>query len=385
MGIVSVLVPLYLVQELGGSLIDLGVMMFASAASVIPASVFLGRLPDRYRRAKPFIVASFAGVSLVLFLMPLVSSVTIFQVSYVMMNLVAYLKGPSTGVLIAESFERSERSSVLARLGFVEGIGGAAGLAFCSLTVNYLGYKTLLKLTGPLVVASVLLCLSAMYDPPIYMERFLDRLDRLTGSIETFSYHLTDRGSLAPNWKWRGHEPNMAIFGLGTVFFAFAASNAFTSLPVYLLVRAKLPTSTIFTSFLVRSVFGATTFLVSSRWVGSEGSSIVKLGTLMRIILVILLPPTVMLPMPYTVVGITAILSAIAFSWSLYSVGVDTVTLTYASQGSLGVYDALTGIGGAAGAFTGGLIPTLFSFEVLFMVSSGLFAFALLLFILGLK
>lgn len=386
MGIISVLIPLYLVEELKGSLIDLGIMTFLATVSLIPSSLYLGRLPDRYRRAKPFILASFLGVSLVLFLMSVITNVTIFQLLYVLMNLVAYIKGPSTSVLIAESFERSRWSSVLAKHGFVEGIGGAAGLAFCSFTINQLGYGNLLKLTASLVLASVFLCLLAIHDVPIYVERFLDRLDRLTENIETFSYRLTDSGSLAPNSQWRfGREPNIALFGLGTAFFAFAASNAFTSLPVYLLVKAKLPISIIFTSFLIRSIFGAISFPVSSKWVSSEGGGIVKLATVIRIILITLFPVTVLLPTPYSAVAITAILSIIAFSWSLYSVGVDIVILRYASSGSLGVYDALTGIGGAVGGLTGGLVPTFFGFEVLFIISSGLFAFALVLFILGLK
>jgi predicted MFS family arabinose efflux permease len=386
MGIISILIPLYLVEELKGSLIDLGIMTFVATVLLIPSSLYLGRFPDRYRRAKPFILSSFLGVSLVLFLMSVITNVTILQLLYVLMNLVAYLKGPSTSVLIAESFERSRWSSVLAKLGFVEGIGGAAGLAFCSFTIDQIGYDSLLKLTAYLVLASVFLCLLAIHDVPIYVERFLDRLDRLTENIETFSYHLTDSGSLAPSSQWRfGREPNMALFGLGTAFFALAASNAFTPLPVYLLEKAQLPTSMIFTSFFIRSIFGATSFLMTSKWVGSEGGGIVKMATVMRMILITLLPVTVLLPTPYPAAAITAILSIIAFSWSLYSVGADVVILRHASSGSLGVYDALTGIGGAVGGLTGGLVPTFFGFEVLFIISSGLFAFALALFILGLK
>ena len=388
MGILSILVPLYLVEELGGSLIDLGTMVFVATASVIPASIYLGRLPDRYRRVRLFILASFLGVSIVLLLMSVTTSVVLFQGLYVLMNLVDYIKGPSTRILIAESYESSGRGSVLAKQSFVEGIGEAMGLALCSFTINLFGYKAFLSLTGPLVLASFFLALFTIRDPPLYIERFLDRLDRQVVNIETFSFNLTERGTMSPGWRnglSAGREPNMGLFGLGRAFFSFAASNAFTVLPVYLLVKAGFPNSIIFASFLIRSIFGAASFLFIGKVIGNEGNGVVKLATGARVLLVLVLPAAVLLPMPFSVVAVATLLSAIAFSWSLYSVGVEIVTLTYASPGSLGVYDALTGIGGAIGSFTGGLIPTLYGFDALYVVSSVLFASALLIFFIGLR
>ena len=387
-GIVSTLIPLYLIQGLNGSLVDLGVMTFAATALLIPASIYLGRLPDRYRRAKPFILVSFLGVALILFLMTMAASVILFQILFVLMELVGYLRGPSTSVMIAESFERGRRSSVIARQGFTEGIGAVIGLGICTIMVNSIGYRALLTIASPLVFASFVLAFLTFHDPPLYIERFLDRYDRLVGNIETFSLHLTSQGTLAPDLDGNvglGREPNMKMFGLGRALFSFAASNAFTTLPIFLLSRANFPNSTIFTAFLIRSVFGATSYLIASRLVSAEGGRAVKLSTGFRIILVNLLPLVVLTQMPLSVFVAAAILSLIAFSWSVYAIGVEMVTVSNAAPGSLGLYDALTGVGGALGALMGGLIPTLFGFEILFVVSSGLFALALITFYMSLK
>ena len=387
-GIVSTLIPLYLVQGLNGSLVDLGTMTFASTALLIPASIYLGRLPDRYRRAKPFILASFLGVSLILFMMTLATSVLLFQVLFVLMELAGYLRGPSTSILIAESFERGRRSSIIARQGFTEGIGAVIGLGICTVMVNSIGYRTLLTVASPLVLASFVIALLAFHDPQLYIERFLDRYDRLVGNIETFSLHLTSQGTLAPSLDGRsglGREPNMRLFGVGRAFFSFAASNAFTSLPIFLLSRANFQSSTIFTAFMIRSVFGAISFLIASRLVGVEGGRVVKLSTGFRMILVNLMPLVMFVQMPLSILVAAAILSLIAFSWSVYAIGVEMVTVSNAAPGSLGFYDALTGVGGALGAFMGGLIPTLFGFEILFVVSSGLFALALITFYTSLR
>src|SRR4030067_1821518 len=106
-GILGTLIPLYLGQELGSSLIDLGTMAFTASALLIPTSIYLGSLPDRHKASKPFILASLLGVSIILYFMSAASSVVIFQLLYVTMELVGYLKGPSTSILIAESYNRS--------------------------------------------------------------------------------------------------------------------------------------------------------------------------------------------------------------------------------------------------------------------------------------
>jgi predicted MFS family arabinose efflux permease len=103
----------------------------------------------------------------------------------------------------------------------------------------------------------------------------------------------------------------------------------------------------------------------------------------MRVILVLMIPVTLILPMPYSVIFAAVILSLIAISWSIYSVGYSLVTLLYAQPGNLGLYDAFASIGGALGNYSGGFIPTVFGFETLFIFSGILFLLALVLFYLS--
>jgi hypothetical protein len=64
-GILGVLIPLYFVQSLHGSLLDLGVMSSFAVITLIPASIYLGRVPDKYQRSKPFIgITSITGALL---------------------------------------------------------------------------------------------------------------------------------------------------------------------------------------------------------------------------------------------------------------------------------------------------------------------------------
>ena len=385
-GILGTLIPLYLIQGLGASLIDLGVMTFAASALLIPASIFIGSLPDRSRASKPFIILSFLGASTLIYLMTNTTSIFIFQLLYVALELANYLRGPSTNVLIAETFERKNRGTVIAREGFVEGLGTVIGLVLCTLLIGVIGYNALLFMACPLILVSFLVALLTLRDSPLYIERSLDRFENVVDKMEDFSIHLAADGSVTPDsgGNWRFSQPaNMRLFGLGRAVFAFAASNAFTTLSIFLLTRANFTSSLIFVVFLVRSVFGALSYLFIDHIFGSNPGASVKLGTLMRVALVLVIPFTLLLPMPYSVILAAIILSIIAVSWSIYSVGYGLVTLLYAQPGTLGLYDAFASLGGAIGNYTGGLIPTIYGFETLFILSGALFLVALILFYLS--
>jgi predicted MFS family arabinose efflux permease len=385
-GILGTLIPLYFVQGLGAGLVDLGAMAFAASALLIPASIYFGSLPDRNRASKPYIMFSFLAASIILYAMTMTTSILLFQILYIALEFASYIRGPSTSVLIAETFEKKKRGAVIAREGFIEGVGVVVGLGLCALFINSIGYVNLLLVACPLTLASFLIALFTLRDSPLYIERSLDRFEGMVDRMEDFSVHLAGDGSIRPDLggDWRfSRIANMRLFAVGRAVFAFAASNAFTTLSIFLLSRASFTSSTIFLIFLIRSVFGSVSYLFIDRLFGSNGGLSVKLGTIMRVVLVLLFPLTLLLPSPFSIIFAALLLSLIAISWSIYSVGYGLVTMLYAQPGSLGVYDALASVGGALGNYSGGLIPTLFGFETLFILSGVLFLVALILFYLS--
>jgi predicted MFS family arabinose efflux permease len=104
---------------------------------------------------------------------------------------------------------------------------------------------------------------------------------------------------------------------------------------------------------------------------------------MLRVVVVLMIPFSLVLPMPYSLIFMALTLSLVAVSWSIYSVGAGLVTILYAQPGSLGLYDALASAGGALGSYSGGLIPTMFGFEILFLFSGALFLVSLILFYLA--
>ncbi len=387
-GIIGILIPLYMIQELHASLIDLGTMTFASSLLLIPASLYLGSLPDRYQLSKPFILASFLGVSIILYIMSNVTNVLLFQLLYIAMELVNYIRGPSTTIFIAETYSKKARSRIIARQGFTDSIGAVIGLTVCILTIDTLGYHTLLTYAAPLFLISFILALVTIREPSLYIERNFDRFDRIIDNMDEFSHHLNDQGTFTPDtngrWSFSG-VANMKLFSVGRAIFAFAASNAFNMLSIFLLTKADLSSSMVFIVYQVRSIVGALSYLFVNRIAGTNGSRSVKLGTMIRIVIVSLFPFVLILPKPGSLILAAVLLSMTALSWSIYAVGVETVVILNAAPGSLGFFDAMTSMGGALGNYTGGLIPSLFGFVPLFLFSSILFALALLIFYISLK
>jgi len=358
-------------------------MTSAATVILIPASLYLGRLPDRYGKSKPFILASRLIAGIVLLLMSTTRSVLGFQVLYAALNLANYAAGPSTSILIAESYERSSWERAMARRNFVDGLAQALGLGICTFIVGSLGYKTLLSTTPLLVFASLLIALLAIWDPPIHIERFLVRVESPVEDLETLSFHMTSRGGISkPRYgssRW-GEEPRMGLFGIGMTLFALAASNAFTSLPIYLKDKAMFPSSVVFGIFFVRSLVSTFSYLLISPLVKEGGGGAVKTGTTTRVVLVTLLLMIPALSKPFSILLALVLLSAVEFSWSLYSLGTEVIRVQNAGSGGLGVYDALHNVGSSAGGFIGGAVPALIGFEPVFVVSSLLFVSALISF-----
>ncbi len=385
-GMLSILIPLYFVSDLGGSLLDLGVMTAVATIALIPSSIYLGKFPDIYGKSKPFILGSYLVTSFILFMISRTRSVLGFQAFYVLMNLANYLVNPATSVLIAESYERGDWGRIMARQNFIEGLAQAIGLGICTMAAGAIGYETLLSSTPYLVILSLLITFFAVQDPPIHMERFLSRVEVPVENLEALSFRLNSRGGVSKSRFGSinfGEAPKMNLVGIGMILFAFATSNAFTFLPIYLTNQAKFSSSLVFGVFFVRSLAGTLSYLTISPLVARGGGLAVKAATIARAVLILLLSIIPLLAMPFSVILSLILLSAISLSWSMYSLGIRVTTVQYSGTSGLGGYDALACLGSSAGGLLGGAVPAMMGFEPLFILSSAIFITALAFFLVS--
>ena len=374
----STLVPLYFIDYLKGSLFDFGVMSAVATFFSILTSLYAGRLPERYGRAKPFIAISFLLSSVFLFALTHTMNIYLFQALYILVGIANSIYAPSTRTLIAETYERADWSRMFAWHSLIVGFSNTLGLAICSLFVSSVGYGTLLFLCAPLTLASFLVAIVVINDPPIYVERWLSRISRPIDDLESFSYWLGVKGDAGRF----GLKPtvNMSLFGIGTLTFIMAVSSAKSSLPIFLSEVPGMIPSMIFAIFFARSFIGSISYLIVGRLIGEgDGGNAVQFASIARVVLVLLLPTIAFFP-PLTPIVAVLLLSATTFSWSFYSIGNSTVITEYASEGSAGVYDALGSLGNVVGGLLSGLIPELFNFNLLFITASALYLLAFFIF-----
>ncbi|MDQ1280574.1 MAG: hypothetical protein QG670_1837 [Thermoproteota archaeon] len=384
-GIFSALSPLYLVEVLGGSLFDLGVMTAIATLLGIPISIFFGQLPDRYGRTKPFILVAFLSLGLLFFFIAEVRSIFLFQILYVLVAIADALHPASTSVLIAESYQKKNWGTAFSRYNFVVGVAQAIGLGACSLFIKDIGYSTLLLIGCPLTFASFLIALIAVEEPPLYVERWLSRLEKPIDEVSSFSYQFGSQNYYSAGGGrslHMGDGPQIFRLCLGFTLFSLAGTCAFTSLSIFLTRDVHLLASMVFTVLFFRSLAGTLSYIAIGKWIrGRNGEAAVSTASGLRVFLVLLLTTVPFFSADLSPIIATIILSAIAFSWSLFSVGRSTVIMECASEGSLGIYDALADLGGMAGGLMGGFIPAIYGFNTLFLLASTIFALTFILFI----
>ncbi|MFQ6074720.1 MAG: MFS transporter [Candidatus Bathyarchaeia archaeon] len=384
--IMSVLIPLYLFDFLGGSLFDLGVMIALATLLRVPVSILGVQLPERFGKLKPFMMISFLSSGLMLFLLAGTRDILLFQIFYILLSPLDSVHPASKSVLVAESYQRKGWEAALARYNFMEGAASALGLALCGAFIAGVGYPGMLKICGLLILTSLLLTPIFVRDPPLYVERWLARIERPVDEANTLSHYMGFSGLQSRIRRVHSEKPRMGHFCFGHMAFSFAASCAFTSLPIYLYKMALIPTSKVFTVFLSRSISGALSYPIVGRLIGGGGDKgAVKAGAGLRIFLSLFTPSIALVSLSLSPLISIIILSLAAFSRALYSVGSNTLVLEYASEDTQGIYMALGGLGAAIGGFFGGIIASVYGFDSMFMASAIIFILAFLLFRRGLR
>src|SRR3989304_6626047 len=106
-GLLSVFIPLYVIT-LGGSLVDIGIMISVALFAAIPTSLFFGYICDRTRRYKFYILLSFISATILLYLSTLTTNRGLFIVFYVVMSALHVAHEAPKNVLIAEHYSREE-------------------------------------------------------------------------------------------------------------------------------------------------------------------------------------------------------------------------------------------------------------------------------------
>jgi MFS family permease len=378
-GLLSVFIPLYIVSPaIGGSLVDLGIMISAALFLAIPASFFWGYICDKTRRFKLYILLSFISATVLLYLFTLATNILTFIILYAVMSMLHVAHEAPKNVLIAEHYSREEWGKSYALYeGFTE-IGWLIGLLlgfFASATALSANY-TLLLCSGLNLVAFAL-SIFLVTDPILIFERRLvsieKKIDYTYRGVGTFS-KLTDGLSLREKLK----TESFFGFGMGLVLFSLASSLFFTPLPIFFVQELAFPTSMVFMVYMLSSGGAVVGYFLAGRSAASpEAKAYMRRIVLLRSALVFSLVAIVNFVVSTTLLS-SVILVLLGFAYAFYYILTLSLSMELIPAGRSGLFDGLVGLGAASGSFLGPFLAEMLGFLPQFLIASFVFFLAFL-------
>ncbi len=369
MGTSSVLVPLMVAEVLGRSVWAVGLLSSAVSLVGVIGSLIWGRLSDAAARRKPFIVLSYAMLSLS-FLGTAFSHAFGSVLAWNMVINFFWMANASITVLIViENRDKSMWETRIGHLNQIISIGWLAGLALGSISLGAAGAR--LGEEGAIRALFILLALSgagAALLAGLFVPRTAPKFTarRFRGVIVALGNFLVESGRFRPAhlyhrlnprrlpellWGEGGlrHETKLFLWGTLLAFTGFGFF--FVPLPVLLSQGFGFPSSTVFLYFVVLNAAIVVAYPFVSQRIKRVGNRSIQLWSLLvRLGLFALLgvyltasrgtPSTAFLVLYFLVLGA---------SWSFFQLSGVALASRLAKPENrgqaLGLYNAVAGLG----------------------------------------
>jgi len=382
-GLLSIFLPLYIINEINGSLFQIGIMSAAALFLAIPASFFWGYMCDKTRRYKRYILISFLASTAFLYLFTLTGDVNMLIILYSAMSILHVAHEAPKNVLIAELYSRQDWERAFS---FYEGFtetGWLIGLLLgFFMSIYGFGPVTTLLVCAGLNIVAFVLSLVLVADPLLVFERGLVGLERaidFTSRGVFLASRLMDGMSVNEKLK----KENVGLFCGGLVLFSLATSILFTPMPIFvstIVGNAGLPAGLVFAIFTLSSAGAVGGYsLAGNMSTRSTGKTSVSKIVMSRSLLAFLLIVGLGIP-SYNVMLVTAILVLLGFASAMFLVCTLSLSMELIPAGRAGMYNALIGVGAAFGAFIGPFVAQNFGFLHVFAVAGAIFFLAYIVF-----
>jgi MFS family permease len=378
-GLLSVFIPLYVVLQLNGSLLELGIMTSVALFCGIPASFFWGYICDKTRRYKIYILLSFVSGAIILFAFTLTTSVFVFIALFVVLQMLHVAHESPKNVLIAEHYSREQwEKSYSAYEGLTE-VGWFIGLllGFFAAVFSVSSSLTLYLCAG-LNLAAFILSIFLVADPLMIFERRLVGIERRID----FTYRGLENASELMDGHFSGEslkQESFLAFGIALMLFMLGSGVFFTPLPIFFERQLSFPSSMIFFVYMLNSGGAMLGYLVAGRRSPySNAKTQMRRIVLFRSVLIFSLVAVVdLVASPMVFAGI--ILVALGFAYAVYYILTLALSMELVPQGKNAVFDVLVGLGAATGSFLGPYLAGVSGFVSTFLVAGGLFFLAFLI------
>ena len=382
-GVSSVLLPLYVVAS-GGTVADVGLVVAAFLAASIPASIFWAVLSDRNASRKIFILFAFLSTSITFLLFAISRNAAQLLLFSAIQGFLVTAAIPISGMLVIEGAPKGQWEYQIGLFNFIGGIGWSIGLLFGTLSLDA---RITFMVCMILCAASYLLSFFWIIEPKMTFEReslsiFIPRIDR---NFPNVLIHLPTV------WERRlfrtlrnGITTNLPRYHLGTLLIFMGATSFFTPMPIFMKSQG-LAVSTIFGAFFLNSILAATFYPIvarfSKRW---DDRKLLIYSTVARILLFCSAVFTTLLPVAIIPIFLGCIVGLGGLTWAFIAVcGVSLVpklSMIGKEGSTMGVYNAMSSLGGVGGSLVGSTTAYAFGYEFSFVFAAALLVIGVALF-----
>lgn len=392
-GVATLLIPLYALS-LGAGPLAVGVIEATAGLAGVPGALLWGRLADRTGNRRAFVLGSLAGTGVVLSVFPFQDSVGAVLVANGLFWFVVSAATPVVTLFMIEAAPEPDWERRIGLLNAYQRYGWVGGLLAGSVWIGVTSaeYSVITAQRSFFFVCSLAALVAtplAFYWLPPTATVTSDRLARSPGAVDRLVSgsgryvklvpyapgravialkRVGNRGALAK------FPPALRQYWLTAFVFSAAFAVFFGPVPAFLTDLAYTSTA-VFGFFILASLASAVVFVPAGRMVQRVGPKRFQLRALGVRALVF---PAIGLVGILTHTGIRSGGVAIGFAvvgitWAVVAVtgaGLVSRSAPRSLRGeALGVYTALSGIGGGVGGVLGGLLATMFGYPVSFGVA----------------
>jgi len=373
-GLLSVFIPLYVTGYLGGSLIDVGIMISLANFVAVPFSFFWGYLSDKTRRYRFFILLSFSMLSVLLFLFSSTRVVSTLVGLYAAVAVFHVAHEAPKNVLISEYYSRPEWERSFASYEALTEVGWLSGLLLGFVFSGY-GFSgaSLILLCSLLNAIAFFASLFLVKDPLLVFERRLVAIERVVDFAHRgFSVAFKAIDGMRVREKLKNESA--LLFCTGLLLFSLSTSMLFTPLPVFFSKNLGVSSNIVFGVFMFNTLGGVLGYMASRKKAQQFNvRTVVKRANLVRAVLpLLLISAEVWFPV-FTLALATVVLMIMGIAYGFFLISTLSLSMELIPEGKAGVFNALVGLGGALGCFLGTYVAENYGFQTLFIATSAVF------------
>ena len=368
-GLLSIFLPLYVVNALHGSLMDVGVMVAVANFAAVPFAFFWGYLCDRTRRYRLFILVSFLGMGVLFYVFSLTTSIFLLIVLYGLIAVFHSAHEAPKNVLIAEDYSRADWERNFASYEAQTDVGWIAGLVL-GFVFSAVGLASVwfILFVGFLNLVAFAFSLFLIRDPLFIFERKLVAVERV--------FDFAHRGFVVASRALGGGKVNeslksesLTIFCVGLLSFFFATSMLFTPLPVFFNKNLGMAQSVVFVVFIFNTLGSTGGYVLAGRRaeVLDERGVVGRVALFRALFSLLLVLVAVWVSMLMKGLAVL-ILVLMGLVYGLFWISSLSLSMELVPEGKAGLFNALVGLGGAFGCFLGTFVAENYGFSVLFVI-----------------